>query len=572
MVLAEWCRLNHKEYILEEWSEKNDLTPDEIGAMSNRKVIWNCPKNHEYTTPVANRTSKFSQCPICCNKVILKGYNDLGTTHPKSLKEWDFEKNDSSPYDFSFGAHKIVWWKCENGHSYQKRIKEYTKRKTPCPVCSGYIVNPEYNSLQATHPEILKEWDYEKNMILPTEISAGNSKTKVWWICEKGHSYSATPNNRTLNHSQCPKCARETQSSFREQAVFYYMKKYFPDSQNGNRELISPYELDVYIPSERVAIEYDGEKWHKNKKKDVIKSQLCEDKNITLYRIRESKCPLFTNNDNVYECSSTDNNAFGKVVSAILEKMGITAPDVQIYRDRELIYERYIIKSKENSIASRYPELIKEWDYSRNGKVTPDLISFRSDKAFWWLCKNGHSFRARTADKTAGKAPCWYCSNRKILAGFNDLASHFPNLIKEWDYKRNKKTPEEIIFSSTEMIWWICEKGHSYRQRVYSKTIDGQGCPYCSNRRVLPEYNSLAVVYPKYLLEWNYDKNSMSPTDILPKSSRKVWWKCSLGHEWQAKVSNRTKENGTNCPFCNKIRRQKSMKQNIGDESAKEDF
>lgn len=61
---------------------------------------------------------------------------------------------------------------------------------------------------------------------------------------------------------------------------------------------------------------------------------------------------------------------------------------------------------------------------------------------------------------------------------------------------------------------------------------------------------SLADLYPKIAKEWHPDKNGdLKPTDVTAHSHTKVWWKCSKGHEWEAKVQNRV-ANRTGCPYC----------------------
>ena len=54
---------------------------------------------------------------------------------------------------------------------------------------------------------------------------------------------------------------------------------------------------------------------------------------------------------------------------------------------------------------------------------------------------------------------------------------------------------------------------------------------------------------PLLMAEWNYEKNGdLNPLELTAFSNRKVWWKCEKGHEWEAKIQNRS--NGTNCPYC----------------------
>ena len=112
-----------------------------------------------------------------------------------------------------------------------------------------------------------------------------NSNKKAWWKCPKGHEWQATITNRNKGVG-CPVCNSERNTSFPEYAIVYYLKKYGIDVTQSNMDL--GYELDIYIPSKRIAIEYDGYLWHKNKtKKDLEKNQKCKKDGIKLYRIRE---------------------------------------------------------------------------------------------------------------------------------------------------------------------------------------------------------------------------------------------------------------------------------------------
>lgn len=64
-----------------------------------------------------------------------------------------------------------------------------------------------YNDLLTVNPGLAKEWDYEKNVNLRPESFLANSHEKVWWICNKGHEWEATINNRK-NGRGCPICSR----------------------------------------------------------------------------------------------------------------------------------------------------------------------------------------------------------------------------------------------------------------------------------------------------------------------------------------------------------------------------
>ena len=61
--------------------------------------------------------------------------------------------------------------------------------------------------------------------------------------------------------------------------------------------------------------------------------------------------------------------------------------------------------------------------------------------------------------------------------------------------------------------------------------------------------NDLLTTNPILASEWNCEKNdALTPMDVLPNSNKKVWWKCSYGHSWEARIADRNK--GTGCPIC----------------------
>ena len=121
------------------------------------------------------------------------------------------------------------------------------------------------------------------------------------------------------------------------------------------------------------------------------------------------------------------------------------------------------------------------------------------------------------------------------MSGKNDLATTNPDLLKEWDYDKNDILPTEVVAGSRNIVWWKCEKNHSYSSRLVDKKNGGR-CPYCCNQKVLIGYNDLATTNPNLAKEWNYKKNlNISPNNVTSGSKKKVWWVCSkCGYEWQA--------------------------------------
>ncbi len=211
---------------------------------------------------------------------------------------------------------------------------------------------------------------------------------------------------------------------------------------------------------------------------------------------------------------------------------------------------RYIIKGK-NDLQTINPVLAKEWNYLKNNGLTSVDVTSNSEKKVWWKCSKGHEWQARIADRNSGHG-CPYCAGQKVLRGENDLQTINPTLAKEWHYEKNNGLmPTDVMPNSSKKAWWKCSKGHEWQATIADRS-SGCGCPYCAGKKVAKGYNDLQTVNPTLAKEWHYEKNNgLTPVDVTSNSGKKVWWKCSKGHEWQARIANRNR--GSGCPICRKI-------------------
>lgn len=129
-----------------------------------------------------------------------------------------------------------------------------------------------------------------------------------------------------------------------------------------------------------------------------------------------------------------------------------------------------------------------------------------------------------------------------------------PKIASEWDSASNTHLDPEINgMGVNQKAWWICPKGHRYDAWVFSRTLNGMGCPYCKGKRTLAGFNDLATFRPDVLEKWDFEKNTdITPAEVTEFSHKKVWWKCEKGHSWQARVGAITsvKEGFSGCPYC----------------------
>ena len=543
--------------VAEEWDcEKNgDLTPTDVSPYSHKRIWWKCKNGHEWQAAVSKRTIG-QNCPFCSGKKAWSGYNDLSITNPELVPEWDFEKNTTSICEYRPMSNKKVWWICDKGHSWEAAIDKRAVGEK-CPICQGKKILIGFNDLATTHPLLSKEWDYEKNgEIIPTNVSKG-SHTKVWWKCNRNHSWQSAISSRASGIG-CPIGSKELQSSFPEKAVYFYIKKIFRDAiANYRSNQLNTFELDIFIPSLQIGVEYDGDRWHRSSKKDLQKNKLCAQMGIVLIRIREPNCPILLDNLSICIHRESKKTGLETTIKTLLEKLSdisnIDFPiDVDLERDNTAILELLTSSEKENSVYLQNPNLLKEWDYEKNGTLSPNMVTTGSGKKVWWTCSLGHSYQAAISSKTKGNG-CPICSGKRVLKGFNDFESRCPELVKGWDFTKNDITPDMVAYGSDKKFWWTCDNGHSYQCSINNRRA-GQSCPICSNKKILVGFNDINTTHPQLVTEWDYELNPILPTDVSAGSHKKIWWICSTcGHKWIAPIYNRTSGHG--CPECAKIKK-----------------
>lgn len=406
--LAEYTEL------MEQWDyAKNKLDPTRLAAGTHKYAWWLCEKGHSWEALIKNRAFANSGCPVCAGKKVVVGFNDLATTEPKISSEWCYAKNgDLTPEMVMRHTHKVVWWQCDKGHIWDMSVS-HRSNGYGCPVCSGKRVLAGCNDLQTLNPQLAAEWDYEKNQLLPSQVTVSSSK-RVFWKCKKGHSWKAKISLRNLGATDCPVCD-------------------------------------------------------------------------------------------------------GKIVQAGF-----------------------------NDLQTHNPKLAGEWDFEKNEQLPSQVTPYSTKKA-WWLCEKSHSWLAAISGRSAGNG-CPVCSGRKVLAGYNDLATVNPKVADEWDFDKNDLLPTQVTAHSNRKVWWKCKEGHSWQVNPDNRSR-GYDCPYCSGRYVLEGFNDLATLNQELADEWDYDKNTLLPSQVTIFSDKAVWWRCrAKGHSWKTSVASRS--SGTNCPYC----------------------
>ena len=464
----------------------------------------------------------------------VKYEKSLEFKNPELAKEWHPTKNGTlRPENVTAGSNKVVWWylpyddpeTCEHYNFEWKTSVLARQSGNRCPYLSGRAVWPGFNDLATKNPGLAKEWHPSKNgKLTPRDFTAGSKKV-VWWYLpyddpETGEHHDFEWKAMICDRNRGIKCpypsGQAVWPGFNDLATKNpELAKEWHPSKNGK---LTP--RDVTAGSTKVVwwyLPYDDPETREHFN--------FEWKMAVAYRNAGKKCP--------YLCGQAVWPGF-------------------------------------NDLASKNPELAKEWHPSKNGKLTPKDVTADSGKVVWWYLPfadpetgKRHNFEWKADIKNRNRGDgCPYISGRAVWPGFNDLATKNPGLAKEWHPSKNGKlTPRDVTAGSPKVVWWYlpyddpetCEHfNFEWKADICSRN-SGSGCPYISGRAVWPGFNDLKTRNPKLAKEWNEKKNKTIKKDrIFYKSKTKVWWECSTcGHEWRMSVRSRNLY-GFGCPKCHR--------------------
>ena len=328
------------------------------------------------------------------------------------------------------------------------------------------------NSFASVHPELVSEWAERNLPLTPDDITYG-SKKLYWWHGTCGHEWAASARSRSSGE-KCPIC-----SGARILIGFNDLASLRPDlvEEWSEKNEIKPTE--VTIGSHKKVL------WHGKCGHEWIA--------VVKNRVGGAGCPYCSHN---------------------------------------------ILLKGFNDFESQQPEIALEWS-ERNLPLLPSMVTAYSNKKVWWKCKQGHEWETLISIRSYG-SKCPYCSGVRVLKGFNDLATVAPQIAAEWSERNYPLTPDKESVKSRKNVWWKCKAcGHEW-QGVIDSRMKGRTCPVCADREVMAGYNDLYTTDPALIREWDYEKNvDVAPTGISRNSMRFVWWKCSHGHSWRAKIADR---------------------------------
>lgn len=380
---------------------------------------------------------------------------------------------------------KKVWWLCSEGHEWEARIRERTTWNSKCPFCSGKADTYIRNDIAWRNRKLMKEWHPNKNRnINPNKITPNSGKI-VWWLCSEGHEWEASIVQRTRGNTNCPVCSEEKTKP--QIVTLGKVSRKLSKEWHPTRNItLKPYHISI-TSIEKVWWQCEkGHEWQAS---------------VANRFANKTGCPI---------CVGERKTSF---------------PEQAIY---------YYLAQKFNAI-SRARFYGKEVDIL----LPEEGIGIEYD-----------GIRYHSSDdalrKEATKDNFLINHGIQVLrvkeANIEDIKVE-GNVIK-YKYKSDNSGLDKVIYELLSLVEEITGKSISININV-----DLDRYKIWEQYVIQEKENSFANKSPEKVIFWHVSKNGkLLPEHVSNKSTKKVWWQCLEGHEYQATVA--SVSSGVQCPIC----------------------
>lgn len=243
------------------------------------KLKWQCQCGHNWERRYSKQIVTKEWCKVCAK-------NKRQVTLMAKIRDYVQSKNGKCITTTCASVRDRVQLLCKNNHTWETTVDTLIRQKTWCSTCSGrdLLTIEDCKKLAlARLGECLSE----------TYI---NIDSKLLWKCYFGHTWTTTMNLVKNQHTWCPLCKiRLGEEITRKLFETLFNEKF----ERVRLEIMNGLELDGYCENLKLAFEYDGSQHHKFEKlfhkteddfekqklRDIRKTLLCQQNNITLIRI-----------------------------------------------------------------------------------------------------------------------------------------------------------------------------------------------------------------------------------------------------------------------------------------------
>lgn len=507
----------HEEFVEELAKINNGIEViSEYTGVDNRVKV-RCLRCGNEWSPFASNLLAGRGCRHCSNRKTTEEFiSELSLKNPKITVLGEYNKSDTP-----------ILVSCNTCHYSWSPTPNSLLCGEGCPKCGKRAMADKHRK---SHEQFIQEVALA-NPFICVLGKYTKSKDPILVRCKVcGHEWNP-PAGCLVSPYGCPVCNKRFQTSFPEQAIYYYVKRAYPDAENRFSIPENKMELDIFIPSIKVGIEYDGSRWHKSSEsveKEKHKFNLCKSKGIKLLRVRESLDSV----DDIADYCIISSKKYIGIEMALLELSNYIDihPPFHVQKDVYEIRNAYLSSEYMKQSTAYFVDRMKTinpnitvlGEYTRNN----DPIQVQCNTCMYiWSAVPNHLLNGHGCPQCNGKNPYSHSEFVNKIAAINpniEIVGHFINVKSRIEVK--------------------CKKCGRFWSPRAAGLLKGYGCSKCAGmlKKSTDEYISeLSSINPTLTILEDY-KNSMS----------NIKTRCNIcGYEWYPNAG--ALIHGSGCPICN---------------------
>lgn len=256
-----------------EWhpTKNGDRAAETTRGNERAKAWWQCELGHEWHVSPAMRTTASTGCPACINRLVVTGVNDLASSHPQLIAELteilpDRNERVWKAAEVTQGSDLRASWKCASClHEWEASIRSRATDGTGCDKCAQKARHAKNalpkpgRDVRLLYPHLVTQWHPTFNNIATMPPLNPGSPSKYWWLCNQNHAWFSQLLGRTTGYG-CPKCSNQVSKP--EEEIASFLGSLTADVKTSDRTVLRGQELDIYLPSKNLAVEFNGLYWH----------------------------------------------------------------------------------------------------------------------------------------------------------------------------------------------------------------------------------------------------------------------------------------------------------------------
>lgn len=453
------------------------------------KVIIICPEHGEFLqAPEKHLTGQ--GCPYCCN--TLKGTKE---SFIEKARKVHGNKYDYSKVEYKNNKEKVCIICPEHGEFWQDP-HNHLKGKG-CPECGKLLLSvSKYDAesfIEMANVVHKGKYDYSK-------VEYITAKHKVCIICPEHGEFWQSPWHH-LSGCGCPQCSHYSSKAETEIYDYIVNELHFTDAIQGEKRVLKGKEIDIYIPSKKVGIEYNGLYWHN--------MTIVKDKNYHLDKTNECK-KIGVKLIQIFEDEYESNKEI--VLSKISHLLGMSQTLPKIMARKCSIKEISIDESREflnkNHIQGFGGGSVHIGAFYNNNLVA--VMNFRLEKGKWELTRFASDNKC-ICQGIGGKLFSYFVKNYnpdeiKSFADRRWTINEDSNVYIKLGFKFDSYTnPEYRYFNPNDGM--IRQHKFNFRKQILSKKY---GLPLSMTEKEMTEQLGYTKIYDCGLIKYIWKKDNLA--------------------------------------------------------------